>query len=326
MLDTNACKDAHARSSLLLCQPDSLANMSALDAQVYQRVHPREFLKRFLLQDVRPDGRAPMTARRSSITTGSIATAVGSAMLKMGRTTAVAGVRATLETPEPGAPEVGMLDVKVELLPIAASHYRPGRVSDDAVCLSEFVRASVAPHIDLSKICVEAGVLVWRLSVTIYCLDHDGNLEDAVLLAAVAALQNVKLPAVRMKDDAEAEDDTDERMRNTANSDSAKETPWDSTIAVASGDRKVPLELDGFPISVSFGLFEDRILLDPSLDEEVVCDSRVTLLMRPSGDLRAVIKPGGTTLPDALFKSCLAQAQERVPYLLQILRIPKSGG
>lgn len=57
------------------------------------------YIDRFLENQIRPDGRGMSKARKLTMTTGSVTTAVGSAMLKLGRTTAVAGVQARLVEP-----------------------------------------------------------------------------------------------------------------------------------------------------------------------------------------------------------------------------------
>lgn len=283
-----------------------------MDQQIFKKVHPREYLGRFLNNDVRPDGRSLTKARRVSITVSSIDTAVGSAMLKMGKTTAVAGVHATLVQPAPGAPDQGILDIVVELLPMASPTYKSGRSSDEAVCLTEYLRSLITPHIDLTKLCVEAGTLVWRLRLTVYCIDNDGNLEDALLLAGIAAMRNVLLPSVRMI----GEDlDEDTQMEEQHTEDEGKDGHSDSIIAIASAERTISLEMDTYSLPISFILFNDKALIDPSVDEESVCDSRITFLFRPTGELRSVLKPGGKNVPEKLYQSCLALAKERIPKL-----------
>lgn len=288
-----------------------------MDQEVFRKVHPSEYLKRFLLNNVRPDGRSPVTSRRMSLTTGSIGTAVGSATLKLGRTMVTSGVHAVLTEPSVASPGQGFLEVYVELLSMASSNYRGGRISDDAVCLTEYVRSFISPHVDLSKLCVESGLLVWRLQLTVYCLDNDGNLEDAVLLAAVAAIRNVMLPTVRIIDeDVESNDD------GSSPAAMAIENPEEhssSIVAVATTERTTSLEIDTFPLPISFVLFDGKVLIDPSAEEENVCDSRITFLFRPSGELRGVLKPGGKNLSEDLYLSCLAQGKERVSMLLSKL-------
>ena len=36
--------------------------------------------------------------------------------------------------------------------------------------------------------------VLWYIVVDLYCLDHDGNIFDACLIALMAALKNVRLP------------------------------------------------------------------------------------------------------------------------------------
>lgn len=290
-----------------------------MDQEVFRKVHPREYLKRFLVNDVRPDGRAPFSTRKVSVSTGSIATAIGSAMLKLGRTTVVAGVHGTLIQPPPGTLDQGIVDVAVELLSAASPNHRTGRTSDDASCLTEYVRSLILPHVNLTKLCVEAGLLVWRLRLTVYCIDNDGNLEDSTLLAAVAAIRNVTLPNVRLIDDENL--DVNGHESKSANMTDVNDVVQygDSVIAEASADRPNPLEMDGFPLPVSFILFDDKALIDPSAEEESVCESRLTFLFCATGELRGVLKPGGKNISKELYKSCLNQAKERIPLLLEKL-------
>jgi exosome complex RNA-binding protein Rrp42 (RNase PH superfamily) len=46
-----------------------------------------------------------------------------------------------------------------------------------------------AQVVDLAALVIIPGQLVWTLHLDVYCLNHDGNLTDAVFLAAMAALQ-----------------------------------------------------------------------------------------------------------------------------------------
>lgn len=291
-----------------------------MDDEVFRRVNPRDYLRRFLAKDIRPDGRAPNMARKINITAGSINTAVGSAMVKLGRTTAVAGVHATLVEPSPSSPGDGILDVVVEMLPIVtiSGGNRGTRAVDDAVALSHYLRNWIVPHVQLADLCVEKAQLVWRLRLTVYCIDNDGNLEDAVVLAAVAAIGNVKLPSVTLlegdegtdvgADDSAMTDDDAEKIRESS-----------SVVAMASEERNTLLQAEGLPVTVSFSLFDGKALLDPSGEEEAVADSRLTMVFRPTGELRGVDKGGGKNISEDLLASCMRLAQERVDLLVNKL-------
>jgi exosome complex RNA-binding protein Rrp42 (RNase PH superfamily) len=312
-----------------------------MDAAVYKKLHPRAYLQRFLSgASVRSDGRAADSARRVSVTAGSVSSAVGSALAKLGRTTAVAGVTAALVAPPAAEPGVGALAVAVHVLPLAG----PGKGgsgagsgagrSAEVACLAAFVRENVLGGVDLAGLCVEEGVLVWALKLTVYCVDHDGNLEDAMLLAATAALLDVRLPTVRMVDDLpegdpdvrvygeDGEDGEDGEEVGAAAAAAAAAVTDERVLAVVSEERAVRLGIGDFCLSVSFAVFEDRLLLDPSRDEEAVADARITLVLRSTGDLRAVHKPGGAPISPMVIGRSLQVAQKQVAALVKALELP----
>jgi len=102
------------------------------DVSAYQRLHPRAYLQKFLEENIRPDGRNLDEVRSLQITTGkrflslspqcllstpssrigSISTADGSALVKLGATTVVCGVKAEIAEPELDAPMAGFIGVK----------------------------------------------------------------------------------------------------------------------------------------------------------------------------------------------------------------------
>ncbi|KAI0564778.1 3' exoribonuclease [Gracilaria domingensis] len=287
-----------------------------VNEEAYRKIHPREYLKRFIDKDVRPDGRTLSTARVFKLTTSSISTAVGSALVRLGSTTVLAGVAATLVRPDHANPEKGIVSVSVELLSTSCGESRNVR-ADDALVLTEFLRTLISPHIDLSKLCVEPGKLAWNLTLTVYCVDHDGNLEDSVVLAAVAAFRDVRLPTVRMTDEQSngVEKESDNDLMKTE--DEVEENA--SVVAVVSARRTESLELDSFPLTVSFQIFCEKALIDPSAEEEKVCTSRVTIVMRPSGELKGILKPGGHNLSEELCKSCIRRSKKRVAEYMKVL-------
>lgn len=286
-----------------------------MDAAIFKKLHPGEYLKRFLDgPGVRSDGRAPSAARRQTITTSSIATAVGSSMVKLGRTTAVAGVTAALAPPDPTASDqsAGTLTLTVHIPPLAGgptsgSSGATGSARDaDVAALAAFVRENTLPFVDLPALAVEASLLVWHLSLSVYILDHDGNTFDASLLAAVAALHDTRLPKARLIDDLPATDlDFDEDDTGV--------------LAVVSDDRPIRLTIPDFALSATFTVFDTHFLLDPTREEELVAHARVTLVLRANGELRAVQKPGGAAVSVADIAACYATAQKHVVGMVKAL-------
>jgi exosome complex component RRP43 len=94
----------------LQCACD-MANPSqeSLKASVFQRLHPLAYFERFLAEKVRPDGRGFDAWRDAFVNVGSISTADGSALVRLGQTTIVCGVKAEIAEPDLDRPEKGFL-------------------------------------------------------------------------------------------------------------------------------------------------------------------------------------------------------------------------
>lgn len=98
-----------------------------MEAAAYKRLYPHEHYGRFLAEHTRPDGRPLGRPRPSSVARGVVTTAHGSALVKIGRTTALAAVKAEPVGPALDAQGEGILEVTVELPPMCSATGRPGR-------------------------------------------------------------------------------------------------------------------------------------------------------------------------------------------------------
>jgi hypothetical protein len=83
----------------------------ALKAAIFQRLHPRSYLERFLAEGFRPDGRDLEEWRTIEFNVGSISTANGSALVRLGQTTIVCGVKAEISEPDLDCEEEGFLGI-----------------------------------------------------------------------------------------------------------------------------------------------------------------------------------------------------------------------
>ncbi|OCT93084.1 hypothetical protein XELAEV_18016151mg [Xenopus laevis] len=70
-------------------------------------VEPLEYYRRFLKEACRPDGRELTEFRTTTINVGSITTADGSALVKLGNCTVLCGVKAELAAPPADSPDKG---------------------------------------------------------------------------------------------------------------------------------------------------------------------------------------------------------------------------
>lgn len=115
------------------------------------------------------------------------------------------------------------------------------------------------------------------------CLSYDGNITDACLIAAFAALQNTRLHSVTI--------------------DEETQTP------LPSEERGVLLNIRAHPVSATFCIFDDTVLfVDPTDEEENLVTGIVTVVLTDDDKIAAVHKPGGSPLADDKLQECFKVA------------------
>jgi exosome complex component RRP42 len=215
----------------------------------------------------RIDGRGLTEYREIQIESGVIERAEGSARVRLGKTEIIVGVKVGTGAPFSDMPDTGVLTVNAELVPLASPFFEPGPPGEDAVELARVVDRGIreSKAIDLKKLCVESGKLVFVIFVDVYVLNHDGNLIDASTIAALAALINTKM---------------------------FKYTVEECAIVKKPGYN--PLPIINYPVSVTFAKIGNKLILDTGLDEELVMDARLTMTMDKDGKICAMQKGGGS--------------------------------
>ncbi|KAF9387532.1 Exosome complex component RRP43 [Podila verticillata] len=271
-------------------------------ASTFQKLHPAEYFRKFVSQGVRPDGRLLNGFRPTTVHHGVITTANGSAMVRIGGTTVVCGVKAEVAEPRLDAPDQGYLVPNVDLSPISSSAFRPGPPSEQAQVVSEALHRVLKESnvLDLKDLCIEEGKAVWSLWVDVVCVSYDGNIYDAALTSVMAALGNV-------------------RIRNPT---------YEEGIVKVSGaedlsdDNSFTLKLARTLASATFALFDTNLvaLADPNFAEESVSQGRVTVTLDEAGQICALSKIGASASSPALLRQCIGQARERAQELRQLMK------
>jgi len=285
---------------------------AAVDADAFKKLYPENFYGQFLERSTRPDGRPLGRARPTSIGVGAVSTAQGSALVKNGSTTMIAGVTLEVMRPTEEAPDEGAFVVAVEMPPTCSSAVRPGRPVEEALSatqrVQEILKSSKA--LNLKQLCMSKGQAAWMLYVDIFCLAADGGIFDAALAAAVAALSSVKLPRVKLSEDGRvvvAEDGPAETSPGPSDMDT--ESGNGGTRIVEGCSR---LNLASVPIALTCGMYKGNILADPSGEEEGMMEALVTVVMDAEGRLLSVYKPGGTVgASDAAILDCIEMTRLR---------------
>lgn len=211
----------------------------------------------------RKDGRDLMEAREIEIETDYIGTAEGSALVKLGNTQVLAGVKLTTGEPYSNEPDNGVLITNSELYPIASPSFETGPPREKTIELSRVVDRGIRESnmVELSELCIEPNEKVWMVFVDIYPLDQDGNLIDASALAAVNALRTAKVPKYE-----------------------------DGEVIRDEYQGKLPVV--DTPIANTFSRINGEIILDPDLEEEKAQDSRITVYINDEDNVCATQKGG----------------------------------
>ncbi len=219
----------------------------------------KDFIYNLMVKGEREDGRAFDQHREITIDTNVIDKAEGSARVKLGDTHVVVGVKIQPGAPFPDTPDQGVIITHLELIPLASPVFEAGPPREDAIELARVVDRGVRESgaVDLSKLCITPGEKVWMVFIDVHVLDDGGNIMDASSLGAIAALMTAKLPAKRFD---------------------------------LGEDADVPLR--DVPVAVTAVEIGGSIMLDPSLDEESIAGTKLTVTSNQDGALSAMQKSG----------------------------------
>lgn len=243
----------------------------------------RKKISELLKYDKRLDGRGLMDFRKIKIETGMIGTAAGSALVSLGNTKVMTGIKVETGTPFTDKPKSGVLTTNVELTPLASPNFEAGPPREKAIEMARVVDRGIreAKAIDLSKLCIDPGKLVFIVYVDIYVLNHDGNLFDAFALSAISALLNAKMKKYTVKKNGE--------------------------LKYGKGYIKLPVQ--NYPVEISIGKLDGKMIVDPSLEEEAVVDGLITIAIGKKGEICAMQKrkTGVFSVEDILLAITIAQ-------------------
>jgi len=232
----------------------------------------QEKIYNLLRQGKRLDGRRPDELRPITIQTNVVEKAEGSALVTMGGTKILAGIKSDIGSPYSDRPKEGAFTVNAELLPLASTSFEPGPPDERGVELARVVDRCLreGKALDLEKLCIIEGEKVYIFFIDIYVLDYDGNYYDPALIAAMAALATSKIPKYEVVDG--KVEKTEEYFTPT---------------------------LTALPFSVTIGAIKEKLLVDPQLDEESVLDVSLIVGTDEKGNVVSIQKnsPGPIPLP-----------------------------
>jgi exosome complex component RRP42 len=218
----------------------------------------------------RLDGRALDEMRPLEIELDIIKKADGSARVKLGDSEVVAGIKVETGEPFEGLENKGALIMSAEVLPTASPHIEPGPPDEDTIELARVVDRGIreSEMLDLDKLVLVPGKIVYTIFVDCSVINTDGNLLDATSYAVVSALLTCKLPVFEIQDGK----------------------------VVDTGKTQDP-PLTTIPVSITQVRIGDTIILDPRAEEEACMNARITITTNSNSDYAAIQKgfTGGFT-------------------------------
>ena len=212
----------------------------------------------YLEEGKRFDGRKLLEYRKIEIETGVSNNAEGSAKVKIGDTEVIAGVKIDAVEPYTDHKDEGTLITTVELLPLSSPDFEYGPPRIEAIEMARIIDRGVreSKFIDFKGLCIKEGEKVHSVLLDIFSLNNDGNLLDAMAIAAVIALKTAKMPKYDEKEG------------------KVKYGEWTN--------KPVPLN-DKLPINMTFHKIDGNILLDPTSEEEEASEARLSLCLTKKG-------------------------------------------
>jgi len=306
--------------------------------ETFQSLDPKAYLSKFTTSNTRPDARPLHSVRPTTIVPTVIhRNTHGSSLVRLGNTQVTTGISLSVGTPSPSCPHYGELDVTVHLSPLSHGRYTAGgRIQheegtsstssaiayQDPQGLESFVKRSLLSSklVDLKELGLQEGKSAWKVHVSCVVLNHEGNIVDACLLGAVSALLDLRLPLVKFG----TKNGKEIVQLLGTDCDQSK-----STGTMNDGRKGVQLNLKTIPIPLTVGIFEDKMLVDPTMEEEDVCDGMITVIVDAlslkgdddiyDGKILGLSKSGEAILKPEDIAACAQLAMGRARELRDIL-------
>lgn len=249
---------------------------------------------------------------------------------------------ATLGPPRAERPYEGQLQITTDIMPMAGVEYDAGGVagateSREREALFDRLVERAVRHteaIDREALCVIAGKVVWHIHLTVHLLADHGAPVDAAVLASMVALRHFRRSDVSVADGEVTVYSSDERVpvplayhhmpfcMSFAMFILRPETETERSLLMAQShtastdsqlvdmdvEKEGPKDLD-IPVA----------LLDPSMLEQTLAHSSISIVMNAQREVCVLDKAGGVSLPYQVIMVLLKDAAMRAKELTQLV-------
>ncbi|CDU24525.1 probable RRP45-Exosome complex exonuclease [Sporisorium scitamineum] len=277
-----------------------------------------EFTLSCLASGTRVDGRSFFTPRDISISFGD---ELGNVSVNIKGTRVSTSVRATLIPPRADRPYEGFLQITTDISPMAGVEYDSTGGNASArgreVLFDRLIEKAVrrTEGVDREALCVVAGEQVWNVHLTVHLLSDTGAGLDAAVLCSMLSLRHFRRP--------------DYAIENG------------NQVHLFSIDERVPIPLaiHHTPLCVTFAIFNNLpspisndntdppssasaltvALLDPTLLEESLATSKLTLVLNAQREICVLDKSSGSPIQPSLLLDLIQVGLNRIKQLTELL-------
>ena len=264
----------------------------------------------------------PTSSPPASPSPASSSPAPASALASLGGTRVLASVSLQVGVPSLATPSDGDIEVAVRFAPFSSSSSSTNskQPAERATVLSETFRDLLLKGrvVSLADLCIEERRCAWKVCVAVLILNDDGGVFDAGLVAAVAALSGVRLPATLLDDE--------------------------GVVKMRRGEPSTRLPLQTWLVPLTCGVFGPRgggevgeggggggvesatLLADLSSAEEELVEATISVVCDGEGRVCGLFKPGGAAVAPAVLARCVALCTERGAGLRDVLGAREDGG
>ncbi|TKY85144.1 hypothetical protein EX895_006224 [Sporisorium graminicola] len=300
-----------------------------------------EFTLSCLRDGVRVDGRSFLSARDIDIAFGE---ELGSVTVSIKGTRVSTSVRATLMPPRSDRPYEGFLQITTDISPMAGIEYDTtgGGANSSArareVLFDRLIEKAVrrTEAVDREALCVVAGEQVWNVQLTVHLLSDTGAALDAAVLCSMLSLRHFRRPDYSIENGNQVHlYSLDERVpiplaihhtplcvtfaifNNPSSSSSSSSTTKaqdpDSLIDPSSSSSSAAGSAPTITTTTTLAL------LDPTLLEESLAHSKLTLVLNAQRELCVLDKSYGSPIAPQLLLDLIHLGLNRIQQLTDTL-------
>ncbi|SNX82355.1 probable RRP45 - Exosome complex exonuclease [Melanopsichium pennsylvanicum] len=302
-----------------------------------------DFTLSCLANGIRPDGRSFLTPRPISISFGE---ELGNVTVTIKGTRVSTSVRANLIPPRSDRPYEGFLQITTDISPMAGVEYDTtgGGANSSArakeVLFDRLIEKAVrrTEAVDREALCVVAGEQVWNVHLTVHLLADTGAALDAAVLASMLSLRHFRRPDYSIENGNQVRlYSVHERVpvplaihhtplcvtfalfnqptsTNSSNSSSNNADAGDDHL-IENTDSTASTLSNSSPSSATTAV----TLLDPTLLEESLANSKLTLVLNAQREICVLDKSYGSPIQPQILLDLINVGLKRITELTQHL-------